>query len=105
MSSQHLSHGPDCVTRKGTPAHLRRRVTTARTSLPDLVRHVCAWAAARRALSPWRVAVVVGLGVCTGCAAAYTPPPLTTQHPAHPEAAPAPTLPPSATLAYGPSDM
>ena len=48
---------------------------------------------------------LVSLFVCTGCAAAYTPPPLTTQHPAHPEAPAAPALPPSKTLAYGPADM
>jgi Cu/Ag efflux protein CusF len=36
---------------------------------------------------------------------AYTPPPLTTQHPAHPEAPPALALPPSTTLAYGPADL
>jgi Cu/Ag efflux protein CusF len=40
----------------------------------------------------------------TGCAAAYSPPPLTVQHPAHPEATTAPALPPSTTLAYGPAD-
>ena len=35
---------------------------------------------------------------------AYVPPPLTTAHPAHPEAAVAPEPAPSNTLAYGPSD-
>jgi Cu/Ag efflux protein CusF len=48
---------------------------------------------------------IVSVFVFTGCAAAYTPPPLTTQHPAHPEALAAPALPPSQTLAYGPSDI
>jgi Cu/Ag efflux protein CusF len=47
----------------------------------------------------------VSLFVLTGCSAAYTPPPLTTQHPAHPEAMSAPALPPSKTLAYGPADI
>ena len=53
----------------------------------------------------WSVSFVVSLFVFTGCAAAYTPPPLTTQHPAHPEATAAPALPPSQTLAYGPADI
>jgi Cu/Ag efflux protein CusF len=48
---------------------------------------------------------LVSVFVFTGCAAAYTPPPLTTQHPAHPEAAVAPALPPSTTLVYRPSDI
>jgi len=52
----------------------------------------------------WSLAFVFSLFVCTGCAA-YTPPPLTPQHPAHPEAVAAPELPPSTTLAYGPSDI
>ena len=51
------------------------------------------------------VSYIVSVFVFTGCAAAYTPPPLTTQHPAHPEAMAAPALPPSTTLAYGPSDI
>jgi Cu(I)/Ag(I) efflux system protein CusF len=51
-----------------------------------------------------RVLVVLSLVACTGCAAAYIPPPLTTQHPAHPETMAAPALPPSTTLAYRPSD-
>ena len=55
-------------------------------------------------ISMWSVSYSVSLLVFTGCVAAYTPPPLTTQHPAHPEAMDAPALPPSTTLAYGPSD-
>jgi Cu/Ag efflux protein CusF len=47
----------------------------------------------------------VGLVALTGCAAAYRPPALTTQHPAHPEATTAPDLPPSTTLAYSPADL
>jgi Cu/Ag efflux protein CusF len=53
----------------------------------------------------WRVSWVVGLVALAGCAAAYRPPALTTQHPAHPEAAVAPDLPPSTTLAYTPADL
>jgi len=56
-------------------------------------------------MSTWSASCVLSLFVFTGCAAAYTPPPLTTQHPAHPEATAAPTLPPSKTLAYGPWDI
>src|SRR5262249_43571338 len=53
----------------------------------------------------WSVSYVLSLCVLTGCAAAYTLPPLTTQHPAHPEATAAPALPRSTTLVYGPSDL
>src|SRR5262245_30125768 len=49
--------------------------------------------------------LVLSLLVCTGCATAYPPPPLTVQHPAHPEAMAAPELPRSHTLAYGPADL
>ena len=56
-------------------------------------------------LSTWRVPFVLSLFMLTGCATAYAPPPLSTQHPAHPEAPAAPTPPPSTTLAYGPSDI
>jgi hypothetical protein len=52
----------------------------------------------------WSVSCSLSLFVFTGCAAAYTPPALTPQHPAHPEAMAAPAPPPSNTLAYGPSD-
>jgi Cu/Ag efflux protein CusF len=52
----------------------------------------------------WSVSCSVSLLVFTGCVAAYTPPPLTTQHPAHPEATAAPTPPPSHTLAYVSAD-
>jgi Cu/Ag efflux protein CusF len=52
----------------------------------------------------WSVSLSLSLFVFTGCAAAYTPPPLTTQHPAHPEAMATPTPPPSHTLAYASSD-
>jgi len=52
----------------------------------------------------WSVLFRLSLFVFTGCAAAYTPPPLTTQHPAHPEAMAAPEPPRSNTLAYVASD-
>jgi Cu/Ag efflux protein CusF len=54
--------------------------------------------------SHWSAFFVLSLFVFAGCAAAYQPPPLTTRHPAHPEATAAPELPPSQTLAYGPAD-
>jgi Cu/Ag efflux protein CusF len=59
----------------------------------------------RRSRSLWRVSWVMGLIALTGCGAAYRPPALTTQHPAHPEAATAPDLPLSTTLAYTPADI
>ena len=49
--------------------------------------------------------LVISLFMVAGCATAYTPPPLTTLHPAHPEAAAAPERPRSTTLAYKPADM
>ena len=52
----------------------------------------------------WSMSLSLSLFVFTGCAAAYTPPPLTTQHPAHPEAMVAPEPPRSHTLAYVSSD-
>jgi Cu/Ag efflux protein CusF len=66
-------------------------------------RHVCHGLFERSSLI-WRVACLVSLVALTGCAA-YTPPALTTAHPAHPEAVAAPELPPSTTLAYGPADL
>jgi Cu/Ag efflux protein CusF len=48
---------------------------------------------------------MVSVFVFASCATAYAPPPLTTQHPAHPEAMAAPALPPSTTLAYRPADL
>ena len=49
--------------------------------------------------------LVVTLGICAGCATAYTPPPLSVAHPAHPEAPTAPALPRSTTLASRRGDM
>ncbi|MGE3541510.1 MAG: hypothetical protein AB7N91_29270 [Candidatus Tectimicrobiota bacterium] len=58
---------------------------------------------ARHAIAWWRLACIISLSVYTGCAA-YAPPPLSTAHPAHPEAMAAPEPPRSVTLAYGPAD-
>ena len=52
----------------------------------------------------WCVSCIFSLLAFTGCAA-YTPPALTTEHPAHPEAVAAPELPRSKTLAYRPVDI
>jgi Cu/Ag efflux protein CusF len=51
-----------------------------------------------------RASWTLSLMAFTGCAA-YTPPALTTAHPAHPEAVVAPELPDSTTLAYQPSHI
>ncbi len=59
----------------------------------------------RQVMSTWSLTYLLSLFVFTGCATAYTPPPLTAQHPAHPEAMAAPTPPPSSTLAYRPADI
>jgi Cu/Ag efflux protein CusF len=53
----------------------------------------------------WTTSFVLSLFLFAGCGAAYTLPPLTTEHPAHPEATAAPERPPSTTLAYTPSDI
>jgi Cu/Ag efflux protein CusF len=55
-------------------------------------------------MSARNTSVIFSLFLLTGCAAAYQLPPLTVQHPAHPEAMAAPAQPPSNTLAYGPAD-
>lgn len=75
------------------------------TSLTSPARDVCHGASERRDISTLSVIFVLSLFVLTGCAATYTPPPLTMAHPAHPEAMAVPDQPPSTTLAYGPSDI
>jgi Cu/Ag efflux protein CusF len=72
---------------------------------PGWARHVCEAIFEQQYRSLWRVSFVMSLVALTGCAAAYRPPVLTTQHPAHPEAAVAPDLPPSTTLAYTSADL
>src|SRR4029450_1202537 len=54
---------------------------------------------------PWWLVCIASLCVFIGCATAYTPPALTTEHPAHPGAPTSPGLPPSTPLAYGPTDL
>jgi Cu/Ag efflux protein CusF len=66
-------------------------------------RHVCHGRLERWSVI-WRVSWVLSLIAFAGCAA-YSPPALTTNHPAHPEGAVAPELPPSTTLAYTPADI
>lgn len=51
-----------------------------------------------------RAVLIVASLVLAGCAT-YQPPPLTTAHPAHPEAPAAREAPASQTLAYTPSDI
>jgi Cu/Ag efflux protein CusF len=70
-----------------------------------LARHVCDGALERQYLLMWRVSLGLSLVALTGCGAAYSPPVLTTQHPAHPEATATPDLLPSKTLAYTPADI
>jgi len=53
----------------------------------------------------WRMSLAMSLVALSGCGAAYHPPALTTQHPAHPEAIATPDLPPSKTLAYTAADI
>ncbi|MDH3604765.1 MAG: copper-binding protein [Candidatus Tectomicrobia bacterium] len=69
------------------------------------VRDVYTWTLERQSMLIWNTLCVVSLFVFTGCAAAYTPPLLTTAHPAHPEAMAAPEPPSSTTLAYMASDV
>jgi Cu/Ag efflux protein CusF len=76
-----------------------------RGQIIGLARHVCDRAIERRYLLMWRVSLVLSLVALTGCGTAYSPPVLTTQHPAHPEATAAPDLPPSKTLAYTSADI
>jgi Cu/Ag efflux protein CusF len=85
MPSQSLSHGQGLT--------------------PGWARHVCEANFERQYRSLRRVSFVMSLVALTGCAAAYRPPALTTQHPAHPEATMAPDPPPSTTLAYTPADV
>ncbi len=92
MPSQNLSH-------VGGP--LPRPMPTAEDYGEG--RYVRAGVFERRSLWRWR-AFVVSLIALVGCAT-YTPPPLTVEHPAYPEAMPAPDLPPSTTLAYTPADL
>lgn len=69
------------------------------------VRDLYARALKRQSMTTWNMVHTLSLLVLTGCTAAYTPPPLTTAHPAHPEAMAAPEPPPSTTLAYRASDV
>jgi Cu/Ag efflux protein CusF len=98
MESLSLVRVRDLITR-------RKSTIGAQEGVMSPARHVCDGALGRRYPLLWRVSFVLSLVAYTGCAAAYTAPPLTTQHPAHPEATAAPDLPPSNTLAYRPADI
>lgn len=69
------------------------------------VRSMVMWPIGVNVPTVWSRVFLVSLLMLTGCAAAYTPPPLTTAHPAHLDAMAAPEQAPSKTLAYGPSDL
>jgi Cu/Ag efflux protein CusF len=86
-------------------ARIWQAAMDASAALMGPVRNIGYWALERRHSLMWRVSFIVSLVTFAGCSAAYTPPPLTTQHPAHPEATATPELPPSNTLAYRPSDV
>jgi Cu/Ag efflux protein CusF len=105
MPCQSLSRMQGLITWKKPSAGTPRGVMSRLASLMGPAWRVCYGAVERRYLLMWRGTFVLSLVACTGCAAAYTPPPLTTQHPAHPEATAAPELPPSNTLAYTPADI
>jgi Cu/Ag efflux protein CusF len=92
------------ITRSHATGSTQRGGTALLASLMSPAQRVRDRATERRYPSRWRVSFVFGLVAVTGCAAAYTPPPLTRQHPAHPEATAAPELPPSNTLAYSAAD-
>lgn len=93
------------VTWKLPVACRRRGFTELLAPWAGPVRDVCSRALERQSMLTWNMVYTLSLLVLTGCAAAYTPPPLTTAHPAHPEAMAAPEPPPSNTLAYKASDV
>jgi Cu/Ag efflux protein CusF len=104
MQSQRLARLLDLIMWQEPTARTWRDVMGLLASVMRPVHTGCHWAQERRSLPLWSASWVLSLFVCTGCAA-YTPPPLTTQHPAHPEATVAPALPRSTMLAYGPADI
>jgi Cu(I)/Ag(I) efflux system periplasmic protein CusF len=55
--------------------------------------------------SPRRIRILASVSLMLMGCASYQPPALTTRHPAHPDAPAAAARPPSATLAYAPSDV
>lgn len=95
MTSQSLSRFLDMGRQPGTLALTRRGFSGPPQA---------SWCMRRYMLTQSAV-FVLGLLVLTGCATAYQPPSLATDHPAHPEATAAPQPPPSKTLAYGPPDI
>lgn len=105
MLLQSLSHGQDMVTYSKQSAHPPCGVQGVCITGQSPVWNIGHTTGERRVMSTWSIAYLMSLFVFTGCASAYTPPPLTAQHPAHPEAMAAPTPPPSSTLAYRPADI
>ena len=105
MPFHNLLHVLGVVTWKLPVACRRRGFTELLAPWAGPVRDVCSRALEKQSMLTWNMVYTVSLLVLTGCAAAYTPPPLTTAHPAHPEAMAAPEPPPSTTLAYSASDI
>jgi len=105
MPFHNLLHVLGVVTWKLPTACTRRGFTGLLAPWTGSVRDVCSRALERQSMLIWNMLCIVSLLVLTGCAAAYTPPPLTTAHPAHPEAMAAPEPLPSTTLAYRASDV
>lgn len=105
MSLQNLSHGQDMVTYSTPNAYAPCGGQGIDPTGQILVGNLSPITRERRVMSTWSIAYLLSLFVFTGCASAYTPPPLTAQHPAYPEALAAPTQPSSSTLAYRPADV
>jgi Cu(I)/Ag(I) efflux system periplasmic protein CusF len=105
MPCQSLSRMQGLITWRKPTAGAPRGAMGPLVSLIGPAWLVCYEALDRCYLLMWRVSFIFTLVVLTGCSAAYTLPPLTTQHPAHPEAMAAPELLQSNTLAYGPADI
>jgi len=105
MPFHNLLHVLGVGTWKLPVACARRGFTGLLAPWTGPVRDVYSRALERQSMLTWNLLYTVSLLVLTGCAAAYTPPPLTTAHPAHPEAMAAPEPPPSTTLAYRATDI
>lgn len=74
-------------------------------SWPEPAQNIRLVAVERHVIPTWIGSYIMSILLLTGCAAAYTPPPLTTQHPAHPEAMAAAPMPQSHTLTDGAADL
>lgn len=86
------------------PSIVAQNVSDHLTPLTSPALKLCGRALEGRNMLTWFALIISSLFVLVGCAT-YTPPPLTAEHPAHPEAVEAAEPRPSATLAYEPSDI